>query len=137
MSDVKVTKRVKVENSSADEPNIKRSNNTGEKCDRDSGDEPTNQNPKKSANQDSKTKDQSIGNQEVWNDEGAFELMLEKDLRLSVSKFKGQLRVDIRKLYDGKPTQKGVNMKVETFKKIIEWSTKLDETVEEVEKRAK
>lgn len=53
---------------------------------------------------------------------------LDDDMRLTVSKFKGKTYVDVRHLWDGKPTKKGAHLSVETFKKIANFS-KLDEAL--------
>ncbi len=61
------------------------------------------------------------------------------DIKISISEFKGKNRVDIRKYYDNKgemaPTQKGVNMTVEDFQKLVNLLPTLQEKILELEKK--
>ena len=61
------------------------------------------------------------------------------DIKVSISEFKGKNRVDIRKYYDNKgemaPTQKGVNMTVEDFQKLVDLIPTLQEKILELEKK--
>eukprot|EP00919_Chromeraceae_sp_WS-2016_P079730 GHVR01188640.1.p1 GENE.GHVR01188640.1~~GHVR01188640.1.p1 ORF type:complete len:106 (-),score=22.26 GHVR01188640.1:234-551(-) len=44
-----------------------------------------------------------------------------EDIKLSVTKFKGKVSVDIRHYWDGKPTKKGAHMAVDVFRKLVAW----------------
>eukprot|EP01055_Gregarina_sp_Pseudo9_P002577 Gregarina_sp_Pseudo_9__2576@NODE_2841_length_854_cov_40_747239_g2601_i0_p2_GENE_NODE_2841_length_854_cov_40_747239_g2601_i0NODE_2841_length_854_cov_40_747239_g2601_i0_p2_ORF_typecomplete_len119_score19_48PC4/PF02229_16/1_5e07_NODE_2841_length_854_cov_40_747239_g2601_i0296652 len=55
-------------------------------------------------------------------EEDAWEWDVEPTIKLRVSKFKGQPRVDIRHLMNGHYTKKGVSLNVKTFEAIRSWA---------------
>eukprot|EP01071_Lankesteria_metandrocarpae_P002195 Lankesteria_metandrocarpae@DN2153_c0_g1_i1.p1 len=57
---------------------------------------------------------------------------LKSDMRLRVTKFKGNTYVDIRKTWNGNPTQKGVCIPIELFRTLQVWGG-LDDAVKAVE----
>lgn len=67
------------------------------------------------------------------------EFLENTDIKVSISEFKGKNRVDIRKYYDNKgemaPTQKGVSMTVEDFKKLVKMIPSIEEKILEIEKK--
>ncbi|KAH0485946.1 MAG: uncharacterized protein KVP18_003667 [Porospora cf. gigantea A] len=62
-----------------------------------------------------------------------FTWNVRSDLVLRVSKFRGQVAVDIRHLWNGNPTKKGIHVPVEVFKELQQWSS-LNEALRELDK---
>lgn len=61
-----------------------------------------------------------------------FSWNVRSDLVLRVSKFRGKLAVDVRHLWNDKPTKKGIHIPVEVFREIQKWNG-LERAVEKVE----
>eukprot|EP01053_Blabericola_migrator_P005486 Blabericola_migrator_1__5485@NODE_27_length_20109_cov_273_259006_g24_i0_p14_GENE_NODE_27_length_20109_cov_273_259006_g24_i0NODE_27_length_20109_cov_273_259006_g24_i0_p14_ORF_typecomplete_len111_score26_22PC4/PF02229_16/3_7e08_NODE_27_length_20109_cov_273_259006_g24_i01886019192 len=59
-------------------------------------------------------------------EEKAWEWEVARNLKLRVSKFKGQTRVDIRYLAGGQYTKKGVSLTLEAFEAIRNWDKYAD-----------
>uniref|UniRef100_A0A0G4F2T2 Transcriptional coactivator p15 (PC4) C-terminal domain-containing protein n=1 Tax=Chromera velia CCMP2878 TaxID=1169474 RepID=A0A0G4F2T2_9ALVE len=56
-----------------------------------------------------------------WNGK-EWTTMVKDEMKLTVSKFKGKIYVDIRHTYDGgKPTKKGAHIPLDDFKKLMKW----------------
>ncbi|KAH0477814.1 MAG: hypothetical protein KVP17_004625 [Porospora cf. gigantea B] len=61
-----------------------------------------------------------------------FTWNIRSDLVLRVSKFRGNVAVDIRHLWNGNPTKKGIHVPVEVFKELQQWSS-LNEALRELD----
>ena len=62
--------------------------------------------------------------------------LLDKKKRVTVHKFKGQLKVDIREYYDDKgemkPGKKGLSLNLDNWNKLKEFMDKIDEAIDNI-----
>ena len=84
---------------------------------------------KKEEKEEEENEDIIVGEKEV-----AF--LLDKKKRVTVHKFKGQLKVDIREYYDDngvmKPGKKGISLNLDNWNKLKEFLDKIDEAIDNI-----
>ena len=84
---------------------------------------------KKKEKEEEENEDIIVGEKEV-----AF--LLDKKKRVTVHKFKGQLKVDIREYYEDhgemKPGKKGISLNLDNWNKLKEFMDKIDEAIDDI-----
>jgi hypothetical protein len=60
----------------------------------------------------------------VMREDGSVKVSIELDRghQIGVSKFKNMILVDVRSFYNGAPTKKGISLKPEQFRTLVDWS---------------
>ena len=81
----------------------------------------------KEKNEDGKSDDIIVGNNEV-------KFLLDNKKRVTVHKFKGQLKVDIREFYDDngemKPGKRGISLSLDNWTKLKKFINEIDESID-------
>ena len=84
---------------------------------------------KKEKKEEEENEDIIVGEKEVT-------FLLDKKKRITVQKFKGQLKVDIREYYDDngvmKPGKKGISLNLDNWNKLKEFLDKIDEAIDNI-----
>ena len=75
-------------------------------------------------------------NEDIIVGEKEVAFLLDKKKRVTVHKFKGQLKVDIREYYDDngvmKPGKKGISLNLDNWNKLKDFLDKIDEAIDNV-----
>ena len=81
-------------------------------------------------------KEKQKENDDIIVGEKEVAFLLDKRKRVTVHKFKGQLKVDIREYYDDngtmKPGKKGLSLNLDNWNKLKEFMDKIDEAIDNI-----
>ena len=91
---------------------------------------------KKREKEKKKEKKEEEENEDIIVGEKEVTFLLDKKKRITVQKFKGQLKVDIREYYDDngvmKPGKKGISLNLDNWNKLKEFLDKIDEAIDNI-----
>ena len=83
-----------------------------------------------------KSKDKKSKNKDIIVEENEIKFVLDNKKRVTVHKFKGQIKVDIREFYDSngemKPGKKGISLSLDNWKKLKEFIDDIDESIDNI-----
>ena len=81
-------------------------------------------------------KEKQKENDDIIVGEKEVAFLLDKRKRVTVHKFKGQLKIDIREYYDDngtmKPGKKGLSLNLDNWNKLKEFMDKIDEAIDNI-----
>ena len=81
-------------------------------------------------------KKEKIENEDIIIGEKEVRFVLDNKKRITVHKFKGQIKVDIREFYDDngemKPGKKGITLNMDNWKKFKGFIAYIDETIDDM-----
>ncbi len=83
-----------------------------------------------------KKKEKKEENEDIIVGEKEVAFLLDQKKRVTVHKFKGQLKVDIREYYEDhgemKPGKKGISLNLENWNKLKNFLEKIDEAIDDI-----
>ena len=83
-----------------------------------------------------KEKEKKSKNKDIIVEENEIKFILDNKKRITVHKFKGQIKVDIREFYDSngemKPGKKGISLSLDNWKKLKGFIDDIDESIDNI-----
>ena len=91
---------------------------------------------KEKENKKEKEKEKKSKNNDIIVEENEIKFILDNKKRITVHKFKGQVKVDIREFYESngemKPGKKGISLSLDNWKKLKGFIDNIDESIDNI-----
>ena len=91
---------------------------------------------KEKEKENKKEKEKKSKNNDIIVEENEIKFILDNKKRITVHKFKGQIKVDIREFYESngemKPGKKGISLSLDNWKKLKGFIDNIDESIDNI-----
>ena len=91
---------------------------------------------KEKSKEKEKEKDKKSKSKDIIVEENEVKFVLDNKKRITVHKFKGQIKVDIREFYDSngemRPGKKGISLSLDNWKKLKGFIDDIDESIDNI-----